>query len=549
MAFLDPHDKDVCKYVQLARKRHLRDLKTAKKRGYFYDEEAADQAVQFFNLLRHSKGEWAGQHFELAPWQEHDVIRPLFGWKRIEDGMRRFRVAYEEMARKNGKTTKAAGIGNKLFLNDYEPGAEVYTAATKRDQARIAHEESKAQIKGLLRDDPRLARSIVISRNNIAIPGGRCKYEPLGADADTMDGLNVHGAIVDELHRHKTAEVWNVLETATAARRQPLLYGITTAGFDRTSICWQLHDYAVKVLDGTIEDDTFFAYICTLDEGDDWTDPSTWIKANPNLHRTVKMDDLMRKFKKARESNTFENEFKRLHLNIWTEQHTRWLKMDRWDACEGDVDADELEGMKCYGGLDLAPKRDLSAFVLVFQCDDKFKVVPYFWMPADDVRQREKRDRVPYTTWIRDGLITATEGNITDYNAIRSQICDNIGKRFEIVQIAFDPYGATEMVTNLADDGFEVVEFRQTIQRFNEPTQKLEALITAGAIEHGGHPVLRAHAESATVKTDVNENIRPVKDRSTGRIDGIVALIMALSRVMLHTEFRSVYEDRGLMCI
>jgi phage terminase large subunit-like protein len=328
---LDPNDPKICKLVRLARQRHQRDLDEAGRRDLYFDKNAADQAVQFFKLLRHSKAEWAGQHFHPAPWQEHDVIRPLFGWKR-KDGTRRFRVAYLEVARKNGKSSMAAAIGNKLFLNDHEPGAEVYTAATKRDQARITHDESKAQVRGLLRDDPRLRRIIVVSRDNLAIPSMRCKYEPLGQDADTMDGLNVHGAIIDELHMHKTPDVWNVLETATAARRQPLLFGITTAGFDRTSICWHLHDYAAKVLDGTIEDDSFFGYICGLDDGDEWTNPGVWIKANPNLDVTVKSDDLMRKFKKARESPTFENEFKRLHLNVWTEQHTKWLSMEQWDV-------------------------------------------------------------------------------------------------------------------------------------------------------------------------------------------------------------------------
>jgi len=538
LASLDPHDPTVGKLVQLARQRNLRDLASGGARGLSFDEKAADRAVQFFGLLRHSKAEWAGQPFVLAPWQEHDVIRPLFGWKRA-DGTRRYRVAFLEVARKNGKSTLAAGVGNALFLCDGEPGAEVYTAATKRDQARITHEESKAQIQALLRDDPSLRRSIIISRDNLAIPSRRCKYEPLSADANTMDGLNVHGAIIDELHIHKTPDVWNVLETATAARRQPLLFAITTAGFDRTSICCQLHDYAVKVLDGTIEDDTFFAYVCSLDEGDDWTNPDVWIKANPNLHVTVKMDDLMRKFRKARESPAFENEFKRLHLNIWTEQHTKWLSMERWDACAGHVDPKELAGRKCYGGLDLAPKRDLSALVLVLAIEGRFKVLPFFWMPRDNLRERERRDRLPYRTWVRQGLITATEGNVTDYAVIRQEICAEIGKRYRIAQIAFDPYGATELVSSMMDQGFEMVEFRQTIQTFNEPTQKLEALVAAGAIEHGGHPVLRAHAEAASVKTDANENLRPVKDRSTGRIDGIVALIMAISRCIVGGKDRS----------
>lgn len=539
---LDPQDSNIGKLVRLARQRHQKDLDEAGQRDIYFDQKAADQAVQFFKLLRHTKAEWAGQPFIPSPWQEHDVIRPLFGWKR-KDGTRRYRVAYLEVARKNGKSSMAAAIGNKLFLNDGEPGAEVYTAATKRDQARITHEESKAQVRGLLRDDPRLKKIIAVSRDNLAIPSMRCKYEPLGQDADTMDGLNVHAAIIDELHMHKTPDVWNVLETATAARRQPLLFGITTAGFDRTSICWHLHDYAAKVLDGTIEDDSFFGYICGLDEGDDWTNSATWIKANPNLDVTVKTDDLMRKFKKARESPTFENEFKRLHLNVWTQQHTKWLSMEQWDRCAGSVDAAALTKKECFGGLDLAPKRDLSSLVLVFPVKDRYKVLPFFWMPEENVRENERRDRLPYSQWIRQGLITATEGNVTDYEAIRETL-NKLEKRYEIEEIAFDPFGATELVTKLMHDHFKMVEFRQTIQTFNEPTQKLEALISAGRIEHGGHPVLRAHALAVTVKTDLNENIRPVKDKTTGRIDGIVALIMALSRAIIRRE---PYEPRAFV--
>lgn len=330
-----------CRWVGLAIERHLLDLERAGSGDLRFDHDAATRAIRFFDFLRHSKGEWAGQVVRLEPWQMF-VLWVLFGWKRA-DGLRRFRTAYLEVARKNGKSTLASGVGLYLLDADGEPGAEIYTAATKRDQARITHSEATRMVKA----SPFLRRRIRAFKDNLHVESTASKFEPLGRDADSMDGLNIHGAIVDEIHAHRTRDVWDVLETATGARRQSLMFGITTAGFNRQSLCWELHEYTQKVLDRIIDDETFFGVIYTIDEGDDWRDERAWAKANPNLGVSVKIDDLRRKALKAQEMPSALNSFLRLHLNVWTQAEKKWLDPERWRACAGHVDESGLRGRRC----------------------------------------------------------------------------------------------------------------------------------------------------------------------------------------------------------
>ena len=341
--------------IRLAVERHQRDLDEGPARGLRFDRAAAQHTIDFFGFLKHSKGEWAGQTFELAPWQQF-ILWVLFGWKRT-DGLRRYRTAYIEVPRKQGKSTMAAGVGLYLLVADGEPGAEVYSAATKRDQAKIVHAEATRMVKA----SPSLSRMVKVFKDNLNIPETASKYEPLGADEDTLDGLNVHGAIIDELHAHKTRGVVDVLETATGARRQPLQVEITTAGSDQTSVCYEHHDYGAKILIGTVQDDTWFVFIATIDEGDDWRDATVWAKANPNFGISVKPDDLARKVEKAKRMPTAQNAFKRLHLDIWTQQVTRWIDLGLWDENAGEVDEEKLAGGICHGGLDLASVSDLTA--------------------------------------------------------------------------------------------------------------------------------------------------------------------------------------------
>jgi len=534
-----------CQWVRKACERHLRDLETGEERGLWFDREAAQIAIDFFSLLKHSKGEWAGTPLRLEPWQQFHLWT-LFGWRR-ENGLRRFRTSYLEVARKNGKTTSAAGVGLYLMLADNEPGAEIYTAATKRDQARIAHSEATRMVKS----SPHLRRVIRVVKDNLHIVDTASKFEPVGRDADSLDGLNIHGAIVDEVHAHKTREMWDILETATGARRQPMMFAITTAGFDRKSLCYELHEYTEKVLDGVVKDDSFFGLVYTLDEGDDWNDETVWVKANPNLGVSVKVDDLQRKAAKAREMPSALNAFLRLHMNIWTQAETRWIDPEKWTACGEPVDADGLRGRICYGGLDLSSTTDITALVLVFppeQEGDPYRALCRFWIPEDAMHERSRRDRVPYEAWVRQGYITATPGNVVDYEYIFEQV-DQDAQRYDIKEIAFDRWGAARVSQVLTEQGMEMVQFGQGFASMNAPMKELEKLILARDIAHGGNPVLSWMAHNLVARQDPAGNLKPDKEASTEKIDGMVALLMGLDRATRHADTESVYEERGILTL
>lgn len=534
-----------CNLVKLACKRHLADLKSGHKRGLRFDPEASGRAIRFFGeFLKHSKGEWAGQPFILAPWQEF-IIGSIFGWKRA-DGYRRFRLAYNELPRKNGKSTLAAGIGLLLFLGDGEPGAEVYTAATKRDQARIVHSEAVRMVKA----SADLGQVVAVFKDNLNIPDTASKYEPLGADADTMDGLNIHGAIVDEVHAHKTSAVVDVLETGTGSRRQPLIFEITTAGTDQLSVCRQHHDYSEQVLRGTVHDDTWFAFLACADPGDEWTSPTTWAKANPNLGVSVKLDDLLRKAEKAKNMPAAQNAFMRLHLNIWTQQITRWIPLELWDENSlGPVNEESLAGRTCYGGLDLSSVSDLTAWVLVFPQDDRefIQVLPRFWVPEAKLADPHNRYRDQYQAWARGGWLNATPGDAIDYAFVKAQILED-SRRFNLVDLNIDRlFQAHQLAGELAEEGLDVIGLGQGFLSMSAPTKELERRLLGRKVNHGRHPVLRWCLDNTALKTDPAGNVKPDKERSQAKIDGIVALIMALDRHMRHSGPASVYETRGVL--
>ncbi len=533
--------------VRLACERHLRDLDDGQERGIYWDQDAADRAIKFFSFLKHSKGEWAGQPFELEPWQKF-IVGSLFGWMR-EDGTRRFRTAYDELGRKNGKSTLVAGIGLYLAFFDNEPGAEVYAAATKRDQAKIVWSEAKSMVE----KSPALTKRIKSFALNLHMLSSASKFEPLGADSNNLDGLNTHGAIIDELHAHKTRNVWDVLRTSTGSRRQPVMFIITTAGFDRHSICWQQHDYCIKVLEGVIEDDSYFAYIATIDDGDDWKDPGVWAKANPNLGVSVKLSTLEEECNEATYMPAQQNAFRRLRLCQWTEQSDRWIDIDLWDAGKDSFDIESLKGRTCYAGLDLARVHDLSALALLFPPrqgeDERWKVLMRYWCPENNIRQRAQRDRVPYDVWADQGFIKPTEGDATDYRWIESAIVE-LHSQYDIREIAYDRMFAGELVASLMEEGVTMVPFGQGFLSMAMPTAELERLLLAEQIQHAGHPILRWNAANVAVRQDPAGNLKPDKEKSTERIDGIVALIMALGRATVHgDDGPSVYEERGLLTI
>lgn len=536
--------------IRLACERHLKDLKTAKTRGLFFDPAAAQRAIQFYGFLKHSKGEWAGCTFELQPWQQF-IVGSIFGWMRA-DGTRRFRVAYVEVPRKNGKSTMCAGIGLYLLVADGEPGAEVYTAATKRDQAKIVWGEAAKMVKA----SPALAKrlQVYLGKGNMNFPALGNKFEPLGADSDTMDGLNVHGAIVDELHAHKTRSVWDVLDTATGSRRQPLLFAITTAGTDQTSVCYEQHERARKILEGVIEDDAYFAFIACMDEGDDYADPATWAKANPNFRISVKEDDLRRKAKTAKESPAALNAFLRLHLNKWTQQVDRWIDLDVWDENAGIVKEEALAGRTCYGGLDLSSVSDITAWVLVFPREDdqeRLDVLCRFWVPEAQLKNDSNKYRDQYVAWTRLGWLKTTPGEAVDYAFIKAQVLAD-AKTFKLVDLNIDRlFQAHQLAMELADEGLTVAGMGQGFTSMAAPVKEFERRLIARKLHHGGHPVLRWMADNVAVRQDPAGNLKPDKARSQGKIDGIVATIMGLDRAMRHESKSSVYEnpDRGLVIV
>lgn len=515
---------------------------------FYFDEIAANAAELFFSTtLVHSKGEWAGEPFELQPWQARDIVRPLFGWKRA-DGTRRYRIAFIEVPRKNGKSTLCAGFALYLLTADGEPGAEVYSAAADREQAGIVFEEAKAMVEA----SPELSSMCDVFKRSITVPDVRAVYRVLSRDAYTKHGLNAHGIIFDELHAQPDRELWDVLLTSRGARRQPLVIAITTAGFDKESLCAEQHDYARKVLDGTIDDPDFFAYIAAADPDDDWQSEETWRKANPGYGVTVKPEYLRAEAKRAAEIASYENTFKRLHLDIWTEQNVRWLQIETWDKGKNPVDESELGGRVCYAGLDLASTTDLAALVLAFPDGEEpetFDILPFFWLPADNVRQKIKTDGVRYDVWIQQGLITATEGNVIDYGAIALKL-DELARRFDIKEVAYDRWGATELIQKLQDGGLDVIPFGQGFASMSPATKAFEALLISGRVRHGGHPVLRWMAGNVVVRQDPAGNLKPDKAKSKNKIDGIVAMIMALDRATRKDDQDDeVYNDRGLLVI
>ena len=553
---IDRGDVAACNLVRLACRRHLTDLVAGERRGLHFDPVVAVRAIRFYQYLRHSKGEWAGHEFELAPWQKF-IIGSVYGWIRA-DGTRRFRTVYNELPRKNGKSSLLAGIGIKSLVADKEPGAEVYTAATRKEQAHIIFDEAKRMVRG----SPELSQRIGIYRSNMSIDSTASKFEPLSADERTLDGLNPHVVLIDELHKHKNRGVLDVLDTAMGSRRQPILWIITTAGDDMPeSVYDQEHEYAVKVLEGVFDDDGAFVFITTIDKDDRWDDPKVWIKANPNLGVSVKLDDLKRQALKAKNSPSAQVEFKRLRLNLRTASADRYIDMDVWaknSLCPTGMPrigyqaelAERFLGRPFFGGLDLSSKIDLSAWLKLFppqEDGDRWHAIVRFWMPMDTIEEKSDRDRVQYARWVAEGWIDVTQGNVIDHNEIGRVIIEDCNQ-YVCNSAAFDPWNATQLANGLISQGIPMHEFIQGIRSYTAPTKELEALLLSANLDHGGNPVLAWMASNLRVQEDKNTNRMPNKRLSRGRIDGLSALIMAIGRSMLEDE--SPYADgRSLLMI
>lgn len=514
-----------------------------------YDKNKADRAVAFIQNLCHTKGKWAGKKFILLPWQEQ-IIRDLFGIVK-EDGKRQFLTAYVEIPKKNGKSELAAVIALYLLFADNEPSAEVYGAACDRQQASIVFDVAKQMVQMssalLKRSKITAATKRIVNYSNAGF------YQVLSAETGTKHGFNVSGLVFDELHSQPNRKLYDVLTKGSGdAREQPLFFIITTAGTDKNSICYELHAKALDIKADRKKDSTFYPVVYGLTEQDDWNDEDNWYKANPSLGHTIAIERVREAYKNALENPAEENVFKQLRLNIWTSATVCWIPEHIYGRGDLPLDMDSLHGRECYGGLDLSSTSDITAFVLVFPPraeEDKYVVLPFFWLPKDTLELRCRRDHVLYDVWELQGYIQTTEGNVIHYGFIEKFI-EELGEKYHIKEIAYDRWNATQMVQNLEDMGFTVVPFGQGYKDMSPPSKELYKMLMEGSINHGGNPVLKWMAQNVVMRQDSAGNIKPDKEKSVEKIDGIVATIMAIDRCIRNKgEDGSVYDERGILFV
>jgi len=528
-----------------------------------FSQAKADHAVRFIENLELTAGEWKGQKFKLLPWQ-YKIISDVFGTLKADD-TRQYKMVYVEIPKKNGKSELSAAVALYLLFGDKEPGAQVYLAAADKDQAGIVY-GAAAQ---MIRQNPTLSKLCKVndSRKRVWLLNDNAFLQTLSSEISTKHGLNISGAVIDELHAHPNRLLYEVLTKGSGdARRQPLFFIITTAGIDRNSVCWELHEKARGVINGTIDDPTFYPVIYGPPDDEagtdwDWTSEENWYKVNPSLGHTVKIDTVRDAFREAQRKVEEENTFKQLRLNIWVKQSMRWIKLVDWDKCLGTVNLDELKGRICYSALDLSSSNDITALAHAFPFEDKYKILMRFWIPEETAAEKEKHDRVPYARWVREGFVQTTPGNVIDYQFIRKQLNEDRAT-FGMQELAYDPWNAVKLMTELQDDGFAVeekqqseghpllVRFSQNMASMSPASKGFMDLMLTGKLEHGGNPVLRSHADNAVIYIDANQNIKPNKAKAAARIDGIVSLIMALDRAVRHQgDGPSVYEERGILSL
>ena len=514
-----------------------------------YDKNRADRAVAFIENLRHTKGKWAGKRFWLLPWQEQ-IIRDVFGIV-DERGKRQFRTAFVEISKKNGKSELAAAVALYLLYADDEPSAEVYGAAADRQQASIVFDVANQMVQMT----PALMKrsKIMGATKRIVNYANAGFYQVLSAEVGTKHGLNVSGLVLDEVHAQPNRKLYDVLTKGSGdAREQPLYFLITTAGTDRESICYELHMKALDILEGRKIDHTFYPVIYGLKDDEDWHDEKNWYKANPSLGQTIQIERVRDMYRDALDNPAEENVFKQLRLNMWVSSLTRFIPEHIYNLGNIPIDMDALTGRECYGGLDLSSTGDITAFVLMFPPrteDEKYILLPFFWIPEETIPLRVRRASVPYDVWYQQGYLMATEGNVVHYGFIEKFI-EGLGEKYHILEIAFDRWGAVQMTQNLEGMGFTVVPFGQGFKDMSPPTKEFYKLLMEGRIIHGGHPVMRWMAGNVVVDTDPAGNIKPTKAKSSEKIDGIVASIMALDRCIRNEgQQGSIYDDpeRGLL--
>jgi phage terminase large subunit-like protein len=488
----------------------------------------ANRVCEFVECLSHIKGPLAGQPIRLEPWQIF-ILTTVFGWVK-SNGRRRFRRSYIEVPRGNGKSALSSALGLYMLAADNEGGSEVYSLATTRDQARIVFGDAQS----MARADRsfRNAFGVEVNAHNINVVRTGSKFEALSSEGSTLDGLNIHLGCIDELHAHKTRTVYDVVETGTGKRDNSLLWVITTAGSNRSGICYEIRTFVTKLLDGVFEDDSQFGIIFGLDEDDDWTAEESLVKANPNWNISVRPEVLLPLQAKAMQMPSAVNNFKTKHLNEWVNADTAWMDMRSWDACaDATLDLENFSGQQCWIGLDLASKTDIAALMLLFQhphIAGGFAVFGRYYLPEDTVNSSANSQ---YSGWMRAGRLTVTPGNVIDFGWIEADLID-FASRFEIQSVAFDPFQATQLSTRMIAEGLPMLEVRPTVLNFSEPMKTLEALVLQKKLIHDNDPVLGWMASNVVAHLDAKDNIYPRKERPENKIDGIVALIMAISRAI-----------------
>ena len=533
----------VCEFVTLAVKRYYNDLENALDKGWYFDRKAAIRAIGFIEKLKHTKGKWAGQRFKLELWQQF-ILWNIFGWMKA-DGTRRFRYVYVEIARKNGKTALSAGIGLYMLFADGEARPEVYSAATVKDQARICFSDAVEIVK---KTD--LKNYLSPYRNSIVyeLKGGTMK--PLSSDYGTHDGLNPSCGIIDEFHAHKDSGMFDVIKSAFGARRQPLMFIITTAGFNKNGACYAYRSNVIKILQGINEDDSLFGIIYTLDSKEEWDNPKMWIKSNPNLGVSVFPEYLADQVNDAKNRPEAVRNVMTKNVNLWVDAEKTWILDDMWQKCIGTTDIKSLRGCKCWGGLDLSNVSDITAFVLLFHENEKFQLLPFFWIPEDKMLEKIRKENINYDKWSSLGFVKVTAGNVLDYDFVKADILQ-IAEIYDLQSTAYDRWNASQTIIDLQNEGMECSPFGQGYGSMGAPTKEFEKMVLTEKIEHFGNPVLRWMMASTVVKTDPAGNIKPDKEKSSQKIDGIVASIMALGEWMTAQaeEDNNPYNQRGMLSL
>jgi phage terminase large subunit-like protein len=526
---------DACLYVRQACERQLRDLEQNNS-PYRFDPEAAERICRFAELLPHVKGPHAGHRIRLAPWQTF-ILSTAFGWMRRDTHRRRFRRVYIEVPRGNGKTTMSDAPALYMLAADGEGGAEVYSAARTRDQAKIAFWTAQQ----MARKSPDFLNSLGVEvlAHRIVQSRSASYYEAVSADADSLEGKNVHFGLIDEFHAHRSRDVYDAIETGAGKRNQSMLWAITTAGSDKTGICYEQRAYVLNILKRTVDDENYFGIIYTIDDGDDWTAEETWRKANPNFAVSVEPEHIAMQCRKAMQSPASQASFLTKHLNVWIQTDQALFDMRAWERCADEsLSLQMFEGEPCIVAVDLASKTDMAAIVLLFEREGRFFPFGKFYLPEAAV---EEARNASYRGWALRGRLILTPGDVIDFDQIEADLLE-ISRRFRLREIAYDPWQATHLATRLQQQGASAIEFRQTVANFSEPTKELDALMRSGKIVHDGDPVLSWMIGNVVGHYDAKENVYPRKERPENKIDGAIALIMALGRHMVFEESPSLDE-------